>query len=209
MKNSRKIRGMAMTREEVSDIFSRSVDFRRRTIWLWDSPKGLIDGSTSIKLVKALELMGGSSNKPIRIVLNSCGGFIVHGYAIYDAIKHCPVPVIVEVYGEACSAASIILQAADHRRLHRSALVMIHDGSSQFDGHPRDLEEMARISKLERERMYRIYAERSGKSIEHFAKRCAHDAFYTAAEAVAEGLADEIIEYPKKKLGNNRKNRRR
>jgi ATP-dependent Clp endopeptidase proteolytic subunit ClpP len=156
-----------------------------------------VEAHMAERVIKAILVLSQTPDKPIRIILNSPGGFFYDGMAIYDAIKACPCHVVIEVLGHAMSMASIILQAADERIVHPNATLMIHDGSDSFSGHARNLEVWAAEGKRLRHLMYDIYAERSGKDAKYWEKKCAFDYVLPAEKAVEEGLADSI--YGKKR----------
>lgn len=171
-----------------------------RTIYIGDSTgegKSDIDSKTAELAIKALHLLSSSDpEKPIRIILNSFGGCVYSGLAIYDAIRACPNHVTIEVMGAAMSIASIILQAADWRILHPNVTIMIHDGyDSASDLAPKSIESQAEYGKLIRKKFYNIYASRSSKGAPFWEKCCAKDTYMTAEEAIENGLAD-IIQHP-------------
>jgi ATP-dependent Clp protease, protease subunit len=174
-----------------------------RTVYIGDSTgtgPADIDSKTAELAIKALHLLSAqSSDKPIRIILNSFGGCVYSGFAIYDAIRSCPNYVTIEVLGSAMSIASIILQAADWRVVHPNATIMIHDGTdSVSDLPPRSIESQAEYGKIIRKRFYNIYASRSNKGMHFWDRCCSKDTYMTAEEAVENGLADIIYEPPER-----------
>jgi ATP-dependent protease ClpP protease subunit len=91
------------------------------------------------------------------------------------------------------SMASLILQAADHRIIYPHATIMVHDGyETRVDDIPRTFQNWADYSKKSQQMMYRIYAERSGRPVGFWRKKCAADLILTAQEAKALGLVDAI-----------------
>jgi ATP-dependent protease ClpP protease subunit len=91
------------------------------------------------------------------------------------------------------SAASIILQAADKRVLSKHCIVMIHDGEDSNTGSPAHVLKWAKFGLKVTEMMYDIYTDGAGHNSAYWKRKCQEDYILTAAEAVAEGLADEII----------------
>lgn len=132
-------------------------------------------------------------DRPICIIMNSPGGSVYDGLAIYDAIKETKCPVVIKCYGWCMSMATWILQAATARLVSPNCTLMVHVGSDGFSGHTNDFirwgKEAERLNKL----MFETYAERSGKPPKYWEKVCANDTFMTAQEAVNVGLADRII----------------
>jgi ATP-dependent Clp protease, protease subunit len=186
-----------IVRESIDRFFDYDVHVETRTIYMGSivSNETYESGTDAIlaeRMIKALTLLGTTPDKPIRILMNNLGGYWFHGMAIYDAIKACPAHVTIEVFGQAMSMGSIILQAADDRILHPNAWVMVHDGTDGFAGTPKSFEAWAVHSKKIRKKMYEIYAERSGKPASYWEKKCANDYILSAVEAVEEGLADSV-----------------
>ena len=177
-------------KNQLHDFFDHGFHLESRTIYLGPET----NGHTFEKVLKGLHLLVlDNQEKPITIHMNNCGGDVFDGFATYDAIKSCPCQVVIEVFGQASSMGSIILQAADRRIIHQNAIVMIHDGMESFEGDPRSFENWARFSKkILRPRTYQIYSNRSGKDELFWERKCASDYIMTAEEAVELGLADEI-----------------
>lgn len=134
----------------------------------------------------------------ITIVMNNPGGDLYHMFAMYDRIRASPCTIAIEASGYVMSAASIILQAADLRRMHEHATMMIHHGSDGFTGHSKDFQsaakENARLEKI----LYDIYLERIRQknpkfSLKQLKETMKFDRYLSAGEAVRLGLVDEII----------------
>jgi ATP-dependent Clp protease protease subunit len=181
-------------KDSIDRFFDYDLHAETRTIFVGDSSEEGVDALMAERVIKALHLfVTADPQKEIRIILNSAGGFWTHGMAIYDAIKSCPAHITVEVYGNCMSMASIILQAADERLLHPNATFMIHDGQDGYVGIPKSFEAWADYSKMIRKKMYKIYAEKSGKSVSFWEKKCVADFILNAEETVAMGLADKVV----------------
>ena len=146
-------------------------------------------------LIKGLFLLNQSGNQPIRIITNNPGGNTIDGMAIYDAIQSSSASVDIEVFGQASSIGAVILQAGRKRLLHSNAIVMIHDGYLMYSERTpvRSNEAWSAYAKKDRERMYRIFAERSGRTERFWREKCSHDTLWYAHDAVKYGLADEVI----------------
>lgn len=157
---------------------------------------GEIDETSVGKVVKGIQLMV-SKNKeaPIDIYLNSMGGEIYSGLALFDFIQGLSVQVTIYVVGAAMSAASIVLMAGDVRVMYPNAKLMLHTCSGGVDGKSfeiiNDAEEHKRIHK----QMAEIYGARSHVRSEKWAKDLKHeDMFLRADKALELGLIDKILE---------------
>jgi ATP-dependent Clp protease protease subunit len=180
---------MHLTKANIDRFFDYDIHLESRTIYLGSE----IDEGTTERVIKGLHLLGRISHNKLSVLLNSPGGCLYNGLAIFDAIKACSCPVAIEVLGHAMSMGSIILQAATQRIVHKNATIMIHDGTEYFEGKPRDLESWANHGKNMRGKIYEIYAERSGKSPKYWEDKCTHDFILSAEQAVKEKLADTIF----------------
>lgn len=182
-----------LNRESIDRFFDYDIHVETRTVFISDvADDGEIGPHLAERVIKSLHLLSAANKDPIRIILNTFGGDWYSGIAIYDAIKSCECHVTIEVYGAAMSMGSIILQAADERIVHENSTIMVHDGSDFFDGHARNMEKWAEYSKSIRQKMYQIYADRTGKSIGFWEKKCTLDMILTAKQAKELGLVDRI-----------------
>ncbi|MBI4068542.1 ATP-dependent Clp protease proteolytic subunit [Candidatus Kaiserbacteria bacterium] len=134
----------------------------------------------------------------ITVIMNNPGGDEYHMLAMYDRIRASPCHIIIEATGHVMSAGSIILQAADERRMHRHATMMIHHGTYSFSGHTKDFQRRGKETKRLEEVMYDIYLERIRKKHPKFSRRrledmMTFDRFLGSQETIELGLADEII----------------
>lgn len=188
-----------LAKESIDRFFDYNLHVESRTLWVGDEEEGKegergINSTAAQYVVKALHLLvAASPEKEITIYLNSGGGCWFNGMAIYDAITLCPCQVTAYVVGSAMSMGSIILQAADTRVIYPNATVMVHDGyESLSEALPQSFQNWADYSKKTRQKMYRIYAERSGRPVSFWRKKCAADLILTAQEAKEFGLVDSI-----------------
>lgn len=153
-----------------------------------------IGPKTASRLIKNLHVLTHISKEPITILMNSPGGSVADGMAMFDAIKYNPCHITIIVLGEACSMAPIILQAADHRLAYPFSRFMLHEGETGYAGHSRDFEKNAEEGKVLRLMTYKILSERTGKKSSYWARKLSRDWFLSAQEALEEGLIDEIIQ---------------
>lgn len=142
-----------------------------------------------------LYLNSKDSRKPITLYINSPGGVITSGFAIYDTMKLVKAPVHTIGYGMCASMASFLLSMGDKRSVLPNTCVMIHQPLGGAQGQQTEIEiKYKRITSL-REKLEKMYAEKSnGKSsYEQIHKACERDNYLDAKEALDMGLVDEII----------------
>jgi len=149
--------------------------------------------------------LDGIKSKRIRMRLNSPGGSVEDGIAIYNALRAHPAEVEAHVLAAAHSIASVILQAADRRIMAPHSRVMVHNamgaGGGFTVGYADDFDEVAaeyvklavRLRETSAE-IASIYAERTGKEAAYWLAKMAGETRFGAESTVAEGLADEVGE---------------
>jgi ATP-dependent protease ClpP protease subunit len=158
----------------------------------------------AMRFLKNLRLLEDVSSEQITVILNTAGGDVYQGLAIYDAIKLSPCPIVIEVHGLAMSMGAIILQAADSRRLMPSAAVMFHCGHDSGPmSNPYELANYVLFGKkmdaIADRVIYDSINEKRSKdgmanlSPHKFKAMLLDGVYLTAKEAVDMGLADEII----------------
>jgi ATP-dependent protease ClpP protease subunit len=140
----------------------------------------------------------------IRVEINSPGGDVFDGIAIYNALRIHPAKITTRVDGLAASIASVIAQAGDHRIMVASSQMMIHNAWGMTIGNQTDHEDMAAVLGMQDEILADIYATKSNKDAAYFRGLMNAETWMTAERAVTEGLADEILDpaadKPKDKL---------
>lgn len=182
------LRGRALA-ERLYPTLESGVDAIGRTIYLF----GPIAEDRAARTAAALGVLA-LGEGPTRIVLSSPGGDVDAGMAIYDAIRLHPHPVIVDVIGQAQSAAVLVLQAGSLRRLSPEARVMVHEGQAGVEGvTPRTLAQIAAEVQFMFGRYEAILAQRSGKPLAEMRRLCSQESYMSAGQAVAIGLADEVL----------------
>lgn len=147
-------------------------------------------GVTAQNLVDDLSQING----PVELRMNSGGGEIFEGIAIYNAL--CSRDVAVYIDGIAASAASFIAMAASPGKLFmaKNASMMIHDGQAMAMGNAKDLSDLVDVLERESKKIASIYAERTGKSEKYFRNKMRKETWYDAQEALAEGLVDSVFD---------------
>ena len=133
----------------------------------------------------------------IELHLNSPGGDVFDGVAIMNALADHPATVNVVVDALAASAASFVAMAGDSVKMNRGSQMMIHDASGFAYGNASDMTEMASLLDRVSDMIAELYADRAGESTEHWRDLMRAETWYSAAEAVEAGLADESVSGPK------------
>ena len=175
---------------EQHPIFDTGLDREHRTICLF----GDIDDDLIQKVLMGFHILETDGKSPVKLLINSGGGDYYGGMAIYDYIKSAEFSVYGYAYGTCMSTASIIMQACSGRYMSRYATMMVHNGTDGGAEHNViDYEKWAEHAKQHRSIMAQIYAERSGKTVNYWQRKCVHDYIMTAEQAKLEGLIDEII----------------
>lgn len=167
---------------------------KQRKIFLW----GAVEDASAREITeKLLYLESVAPGEPITFYINTPGGSITAGMAIYDTIKLISSPVKVVVTGMAASMGSILLSAPakGNRFLYPHAQVMIHQPliMGQFQGPAVDIHIQAQEMERTREELNRILAAASGQPLEKITRDTDRDFYLSAREAIEYGLADAII----------------
>jgi ATP-dependent Clp protease protease subunit len=167
----------------------------QRKIFLW----GAVTDETAKDLTeKLLYLESTGPGKEITFYMNTPGGSITAGMAVFDTMKLITSPITIVVTGMAASMGSILLcgAAKGKRYIYPHARVLIHQPliSGRFIGPATDINIQAQEMEKLRVELNHILAEASGQPLEKISKDSDRDFYLTAKEAVAYGLADHIIE---------------
>jgi ATP-dependent Clp protease protease subunit len=176
--------------ERAYDIYSRLLKER---IVLLGSP--IDDDVANLIIAQLLFLEAEDPEKPIQLYINSPGGSVTAGLAIYDTMQYVRPEIATLCIGQAASMGAWLLAAgAPGRRLGLpNCRVMIHQPMGGFQGQASDVDIQAReILKL-RHRMNEILAQHVGKPVEQIAKDTERDYYLGAEEALAYGLIDQVM----------------
>lgn len=147
-------------------------------------------GITAKSISDQLEAMDG---RDVRVVMNTPGGDMFEGIAIYNVLKGYSGKVTVDIIGIAASAGSVIALAGDKIRIARTAFYMIHNAWTWAQG---DRNEFARMSEyLEPfdKSMADLYSRKSGIKVEEISTIMDKETFFTGSETVEKGFADEFL----------------
>ena len=177
--------------ERSYDIFSRLLN--DRIIMLSDEVN---DATASLVVAQLLYLEGQDPDKDIHLYINSPGGSISAGMAIYDTMQFIKCDVSTICIGMAASMGSFLLAAgAKGKRLALpNSEIMIHQPSAGTRGQITDMAIHLKRLEIVKERMNRILAENTGKPVDVVTADCERDNFMTAQEAMEYGLVDKVIE---------------
>ncbi|AID30252.1 ATP-dependent Clp protease proteolytic subunit [Mesorhizobium sp. SEMIA 3007] len=181
--------------ERAFDIFSRLL--RERIIFI----NGEInDDVSALVCAQLLSLESDNPDKEISLYINSPGGVVTSGFAIYDTMQYVSCPVSTVCMGFAASMGSFLLMAGTpgRRIALPNATVLLHQPLGGFQGQASDIQRHAeRIGKT-KQRMAELYAQHCGRSYEEVERTLDRDHFMTAREAQAWGIVDHVFDTRKK-----------
>ena len=177
--------------ERAFDIFSRLL--KERIIFL-NGP--IDDGVSALVCAQLLFLESENPKKDIHMYINSPGGIVTSGLAIYDTMQYIKSPVSTVCMGMAASMGSFLLAAGqkDQRVALPNARIMVHQPSGGFSGQASDIERHAEDIIKTKRRLNEIYVKHTGQAYEMIEKTLDRDCFMTADEAKAFGLVDHVYE---------------
>ena len=179
--------------ERAFDIFSRLLN--ERIVFL---NGGVDDASSNLIVAQILHLESQDSEKDIHFYINSPGGVITSGMAIYDVMQFVKPDVCTYVMGQACSMGSFLAQAgtAGKRFMLPHARHMIHQPSGGARGMQSDIAIQYKEITQMKDMLTKLYVKHNtaGKTYEQFEKDMDRDTFMSAEEALAYGLCDKIVD---------------
>lgn len=167
--------------------------FRNRKLFL-TTP---IDAFSSSDLIKNLMYLEQESSEEITLYINSPGGEVTSGLALFDFISTMKAPVKTVCIGTAASMAAIIFLAGSKRLMYPHTRIMIHDPSysnNDISGRkPHEIQRELDVLNEAKNVLVEIIADKTGKRIKDIEKLTANDTFYSAEEAVKFGLATGVL----------------
>jgi ATP-dependent Clp protease protease subunit len=177
--------------ERSYDIFSRLL--MDRIVFLGS---GIDDNVANIIVAQLLFLDAEDPERDVNMYINSPGGSVYAGLAIYDTIQHMRAPVATYCVGMAASMGAVLLTAGAKGKRHAlpNSRIMIHQPSSGTQGTAADIEIAAREILDIRKRLNGILAEHTGQTPEQIGKDVDRDRFMSPHEAAEYGLIDTVIE---------------
>jgi len=177
--------------ERAFDIYSRLLD--ERIVFL-GTP--VTDEIANLIVAQLLHLEADDPDKDISIYINSPGGSVYAGLAIYDTMQYIKSPVSTVVMGMAASAGSLILTAgeAGQRIALPNARIMVHQPSGGFRGQASDIELHAADIRYTKRRLNEIYVHHTGRTYEEVESTLDRDHFMDAEAAKAWGIVDHVYD---------------
>jgi ATP-dependent Clp protease protease subunit len=177
--------------ERAYDIYSRLL--KERIIFLIGPVQ---DGVASLISAQLLFLESENPSKDIAFYINSPGGYITAGMAIYDTMQYIRPEVSTVCIGQASSMGSLLLAAGatGKRFCLPNARIMVHQPSGGAQGQAADIEIQAREILKMRSRMNEIYARHTGQTLDAIEEATERDRYMSAEEAKAFGIVDQVVE---------------
>lgn len=180
--------------ERSYDIYSRLL--KDRIIFLGE---GIDDHISSLVIAQMLFLEAEDPDKDIYLYINSPGGIVTSGLAIYDTMQYIKPDVATICIGQAASMGSLLLAAGAKGK--RSALpnsrIMIHQPAGGFQGQASDIEIQAKEIIKVKKKLNEIYSRHTGQPVDKVEKDVDRDYFMSPQEAMEYGLIDKVIERSK------------
>ena len=177
--------------ERAYDIYSRLL--KERIIFL----TGPIDDTiASLVCAQLLFLESENPKKEISFYINSPGGIVWSGLAIYDTMQYISSEIMTICIGQAASAGSLLLTAGskDMRFSLPNSRIMVHQPSGGYQGQVTDIEIHTNEIKKTKQRLNKIYSKHTGKKMEEIEKIMERDKYFSPDEAIKFGLIDKIVE---------------
>ena len=175
--------------ERAFDIYSRLL--KERVIFVTG---GVEDHMASLITAQLLFLEAENPKKEISMYINSPGGVVTSGMAIYDTMQYIRAPVATLCIGQAASMGSLLLAAGekDMRFALPNARIMVHQPSGGFQGQASDIERHAQEILDMRARLNKIYVTHTGQTLRKIEDALERDTFMTADQAKDFGIVDEV-----------------
>ena len=177
--------------ERSYDIYSRLL--KDRIIFIGPA---IDDYTASLTIAQVLFLMSENKNQDINIYINSPGGSVTAGLAIYDTMQFVPCDIATYCIGQAASMAAILLAAGTTGKRHSlpHARIMIHQPWGGTGGTAADIEIQARELGRNKDTLSKLLQQHTGQPLEKVVQDCDRDFFMTPDQAQEYGLVDEVIE---------------
>lgn len=177
--------------ERAYDIYSRLL--KERLIFLVGP---IDDHMANVVVAQLLFLESENPEKDINIYINSPGGVVTAGMAIYDTMQYIKPNVSTTCIGQAASMGALLLAAGEAGKRYAlpNSRVMIHQPLGGYQGQATDIDIHAREILTLRSRLNEVLAKHTGQSLETIARDTERDNFKSAADSKAYGLVDEVLE---------------
>ena len=177
--------------ERSYDIYSRLL--KERIIFMTGQ---VFDEMSSLICAQLLFLESENPTKDIAFYINSPGGVVTSGLAVYDTMQYIRCPVSTVCIGQAASMGSLLLTAgaAGKRYALPNARIMVHQPSGGAQGQATDIQIQAQEILRIRQRLNEIYVRHTGQTLDTIERKLERDSFMSADEAKDFGLIDEVVE---------------
>ena len=177
--------------ERAYDIYSRLL--KERIVFLVGPVN---DAVASLVTAQFLFLESENPKKEINFYINSPGGLVTAGLGIYDTMQYINSPVSTLCIGQASSMGSFLLATGEKEKRYSlpNSRIMVHQPSGGFQGQATDIQIHAKEIHSLKERLNKIYAKHTGKSVDEIAKALERDNLMTADDAKKFGLIDSVVE---------------
>jgi len=177
--------------ERAYDIYSRLL--KERVVFVQGEVE---DHMANLIVAQLLFLESESPDRPINMYINSPGGSVTAGLAIYDVMKFIKPTVATYVMGQACSMGAFLLSAGSkgHRYALPNSRVMIHQPSGGQRGTATDMAIQMKEMMVIKDKLNRLMAEHVGKTVEEIAPDMERDKFMSAQESKEYGIVDHVVE---------------
>lgn len=182
------------TANGINALTTEDILFSNREIFLTTE----VNVATSTSLIKQLMVLEKMDpEKEIIFYINSPGGEVISGLAVYDYIQIMKAPVRTVCIGEAASMGAVLFLAGGERRMLPHTRLMIHDpaygGGDMAGKKPHELQQYVDKLRQVQEITARIIAEKTGKTLEEIYEKTRNDSYFNAEEAIEYGLATGIV----------------
>ncbi len=177
--------------ERAYDIYSRLL--KERIIFLGTS---IDDNVANIVIAQLLFLESEDPSKDIYLYVNSPGGYITAGLAIYDTMQYVKAPIVTTCIGQAASMGAVLLAGGEKGKRYAlpHSRILIHQPLGGAQGQASDIDIQAKEILRMREEINKIIEKHTGQSLEKVAKDTERDYFMNAQQAIEYGIIDQILE---------------
>lgn len=174
--------------ERAYDIYSRLL--KERIIFLCGQVE---DHMANLIVAQLLLLESDNPKKDIYLYINSPGGVVTAGLAIYDTMRYVSPNIVTVCIGQACSMGALLLTAGDKRYALPNSRIMIHQPSAGYSGQATDIEIHTKETLKIKSNLNNIFAFHTKKDIKEIKKSMERDKFMGPQEAIEFGIIDQII----------------
>lgn len=179
-----------MSQSKVRELIENKL-LEERKIFLW----GMVDDDSAKHVIERLLYLDSMGNEEIQLIINSPGGYVTSGFAIYDTMLQVKSPIATVCSGLAASMGSILLSAGakGRRMIQPHARVMIHQPSGGAQGQASSIEIQAREIIKTKEIGARILSENCNQPLEKVMNDFDRDYWMDAQESLAYGIVDQLL----------------